>query len=68
MRGKAVARGWKDAAHVEIALPVNSWIKEIRPEFRAEFFDADGDMTCPNGNVDLVQALLAGRDILRPGA
>jgi len=68
VRGKAVARGWKDAAHVEIALPVNSWIKEIRPEFRAEFFDADGDMTCPNGNVDLVQALLAGRDILRPGA
>jgi hypothetical protein len=68
VRGKAVARGWKDAEHVEIALPVSSWIKEIRPEFKAEFFDADGDMSCPNGNVDLVQALLAGRDILRRAA
>jgi len=65
VRGNAAARGWKDAAHVEIELPVSSWAKEIRPEFRAEFFDADGDMICPNGNVDLVQALLAGRDILR---
>jgi hypothetical protein len=65
VRGKAEARGWKDAKHVEIALPVSSWIKEIRPEFKAEFFDRDGDMICPNGNVELVQALLAGRDILR---
>jgi hypothetical protein len=65
VRGKADAGGWKDADFVEIALPVSSWIKEIRPEFKAEFFDADGDMICGNGNVDLVQALLAGRDILR---
>ena len=68
VRGKADATGWKDAEHVEIALPVSSWIKEIRPKFKAEFFDADGDMICPNGNVELVQALLAGRDILRKGA
>lgn len=65
VRGKAEARGWKDADHVEIALPVSSWIKEVRPKFRAEFFDSDGEMICPNGNVDLLQALLAGRDILR---
>ena len=65
VRGKADARGWKDAEHVEVALPVSSWIKEIRPEFRAEFFGADGDMLCGNGNVDLVQALLRGREILR---
>jgi hypothetical protein len=65
VRGKADARGWKDAEHVEVALPVSSWIEEVRPEFTAEFFDADGDMICGNGNVDLVQALLAGREILR---
>jgi hypothetical protein len=65
VRGKVEARGWKDAEHVEIALPVSAWIDEIRPEFRTEFFDADGDMTCGNGNVDLVQALLKGLDILR---
>jgi hypothetical protein len=68
VKGKANARGWKDAKHVEIALPVSSWIDEIRPEFRAEFFTSDGDMICPNGNVELVQALLAGREILRGGA
>lgn len=65
VRGKAEARGWKDARHVEVALPVSSWIKEVRPEFKAEFFDADGDMICGNGNVELVQALLKGREILR---
>jgi hypothetical protein len=65
VRGKADAGGWKDAEQVEIALPVSSWIAEVRPEFKAEFFDADGEMTCGNGNVELVQALLAGREILR---
>jgi hypothetical protein len=65
VRGKADARGWKGAEHVEIALPVSSSIKEIRPEFKAEFFDEDGDMICGNGNVDLVKALVAGREILR---
>jgi hypothetical protein len=65
VRGNTQARGWKDAPHVEVALPVSSWIKEVLPEFKAEFFNPDGDKTCPNGNVDLVQALLAGREILR---
>jgi len=37
----------------------------VTPEFRDEFFDRKGDMRCDNGNVDLVKALLAGRDILR---
>ena len=68
VRGKTVAEGWKDAENVEIGLPVSSWIKEIRPKFKAEFFDADGSMICPNGNVELVQALLAGRAILRSKA
>jgi hypothetical protein len=65
VRGKADASGWKDTEHREIALPISSWIEEVRPEFKAEFFDPDGDMICPNGNVDLVKALLAGRDILK---
>ena len=65
VHGHTDARGWKDAEHVEVALPVSSWIAEVRPEFKAEFFDADGNMTCPNGNVELMQALLAGREILR---
>jgi hypothetical protein len=65
VRGKVDARGWKDAEHVEIALPVSSWIKQIRPEFKPEFFDADDDMICGSGNVDLVKALVAGREILR---
>jgi hypothetical protein len=54
VRGKVDAGGWKDAEHVEIALPVSAWIDEVRPEFRAEFFDSEGDMLCGNGNVDLV--------------
>jgi hypothetical protein len=65
VRGKADARGWKDAGHVEIALPVSSWIEQVRPELKAEFFRPDGYMICGNGNVELVQALLAGREILR---
>jgi hypothetical protein len=65
VRGKVQAHGWKDAEHVEIALPVSSWIDEVRPEFREEFFRPDGFMKCGNGNVDLVQALLDGREILR---
>lgn len=65
VRGKIEARGWKEASNAEIALPDSRWIDEVSPEFRAEFFDADGDMLCGNGNVALVQALLAGREILR---
>jgi hypothetical protein len=64
VRGRVEAGGWKDVEHVEIAPPVSAWIDEIRPEARVEFFDAEGDMLCGNGNVDLVQALLAGGDIL----
>ena len=64
-RGKAEARGWKEAANAEIALPDSSWLNEIHPEFRAEFFKPDGGMICGNGNVELVQALLEGREILR---
>jgi hypothetical protein len=65
VRGKVEARGWKEANNAEIALPDSSWIDEVRPEFRAEFFKPDGGMICGNGNVDLVQALLEGREILR---
>jgi len=65
VRGKAEARGWKEAANAEIALPDSSWLNEIHPEFRAEFFRPDGGMICGNGNVELVQALLEGREVLR---
>ena len=65
VRDKVEARGWKEANNAKIALPDSSWIDEIRPEFRAEFFKPDGDMICGNGNVDLVQAVLEGREILR---
>jgi hypothetical protein len=40
-------------------------VSEIRPEFKDAFFDSRGEMLCGNRNVELVQALLAGRDILR---
>ncbi len=57
--------GWQRTGHGEIDLPESDWIDEIRLEFRSEFFEDNGDMRCSSGNVDLVQALLAGRDILR---
>lgn len=59
------AAGWKEAANAIVELPDSDWLSEIRPEFRDEFFDKEGGMRCGNGNVELVQALLAGRDILR---
>jgi hypothetical protein len=65
VRGKAEARGWKDAHKRKVALPVSDWIDEVLPQFKAEFFRDDGDMICGNGNVELVQALLAGRELLR---
>lgn len=55
----------RDAEHVEIALPVSAWMDEVRSEAKAEFFDAEGDTLCGCGNVDLVQALLNNREILR---
>jgi hypothetical protein len=42
--GKLESRGWKDAVNAEVALPFSSWIDEVRPEFRPEFFDAEGNM------------------------
>jgi hypothetical protein len=62
--GKVNARGWK-ASNEEFDLRDSTWIDEVRPELRDEFFDSDGFQKCPNGNVDLVKALLAGRPILR---
>jgi hypothetical protein len=57
--------GWQCAGHGDVEVPESDWIDEVRPEFKSEFFKDDGDMKCPDGNVDLVKALLAGRAILR---
>jgi hypothetical protein len=62
------AAGWKEAANAIAELPDSDWLREIRPEFRDEFFDKDGGMLCGSGNVDLVKALLAERDVLRKRA
>lgn len=59
------AAGWKEAANAIVELADSDWLSEIRPEFRDEFFDKEGGMRCGNGNVELVKALLAGRDILQ---
>ena len=64
--GKVYAKGWNASHNAEVKLRRSEWIKEIRPEFRDEFFEPDEDCPkCGNGNVDLVKALLAGRDILK---
>lgn len=63
--GHVIARGWNASPNASVDMRSSEWIKEIRPEFRDEFFGADDGFTCDNGNVDLVKALLAGRDILR---
>lgn len=59
------ARGWKSRGDDDFDWRDSTWFDEVRPEFRDEFFDAEGYEKCPNGNVDLVNALLAGRPILR---
>jgi hypothetical protein len=59
------AAGWKEAANAIAELPDSNWLSEIKSQFKDEFFDSRGEMLCGNGNVDLVKALLAGRDILR---
>jgi hypothetical protein len=64
--GKVHARGWNASHNAEVKLRRSDWIDEVKPEFRDEFFDDEGGVKCGNGNVDLVKALLAGRDILRP--
>lgn len=61
--GKLIGRGWTDKGGTNIRC--SSWLDEIRPEFKSEFFKENGYMKCGNGNVDLVKALLAGRDILK---
>ena len=65
IRGKVDARGWNASQNAKVKLRRSEWIKEIKPKFRDEFFDDEGDMKCDNGNVDLAKALLEGRDILR---
>jgi hypothetical protein len=60
------AAGWKESSSAEgIDFPDSDWLAEIKPEFRDEFFDSRGGVRCQSGNVDLVKALLAERDILR---
>jgi hypothetical protein len=60
------ASGWKESSAAEMFdFPDSDWRTEIKPEFRDQFFDSSGDVRCQSGNVDLVKALLAGRDILR---
>jgi hypothetical protein len=64
IRGKIHAQGWASRDY-SLPLPVSEWRDEVRPEFIDEFFDADGDLRCGNGNAALVEALVAGRDILK---
>lgn len=59
-------RGWNGSANAQVALRRSRWHDEVRPEWRAAFFRGDGSLACTGGDDGLVQALLAGRDILRP--
>jgi len=61
--GKLIGGGWTDMPGTSVR--ESTWFKEVRPELRGEFFNEEGFMTCAGGNVDLVKALLAGREILR---
>jgi len=63
--GKVTAKGWCASHNAQVAMRESDWQAEVRPEFHEEFFHPNGFFRCGNGNVDLVQALLAGRDILR---
>jgi len=63
--GKVFAKGWNSSRNAEVDMRNSEWIDEVRSEFRDEFFRDNGFFKCGNGNVDLVKALLAGRDILR---
>lgn len=62
--GMIGAKGWTSSPNAHAEIRSSEWAYEIRPEFRDEFFDKNGGFICDNGNVDLVKALLAGRDIL----
>ncbi|RAI44029.1 hypothetical protein [Rhodoplanes roseus] len=66
VHGRIMARGWNGSLHAEVMLRRSRWVDEVRPELRAEFFRGDGTVACTGGDGGLVQALLAGRDILRP--
>jgi hypothetical protein len=61
---KVNARGWK-AGHEDFDFRDSTWIDEVKPELKDEFFDSRGFQKCPNGNVDLVKALMEGRAILQ---
>lgn len=61
--GQLHGGGWTDESGTNIRK--SRWRDEVRPELKAEFFDDREFMKCPNGNVDLVKALMAGRPILR---
>lgn len=63
--GKIYACGWNASQNADVQLRRSNWIREVKPEFRDEFFDEEGGIKCGSGNVDLVKALLTGRDILR---
>jgi len=65
IEGSVRADGWNASRNARVDLRRSEWINEVRPEFRSEFFEENGDFRCPNGNVDLVKALLAERHILR---
>lgn len=65
IRGDIHAAGWTSSDR-DLALPVSDWRAQVRPEFNDEFFLENGDFRNPNGNVSLVKALIAGRDILKP--
>jgi cytoskeletal protein CcmA (bactofilin family) len=58
-----VGGGWTDMPDTNVR--ESTWLREVRPEFTDEFFKENGFMKCGSGNVDLVKALLAGREILR---
>ena len=64
--GSVHGYGWRHDDHGKVDLRESDWIDEIRPEFKAEFFADGGDVKCASGNVDLVEALVAGREILKP--
>ena len=58
------AIGFREPNCGESKIKESVWEKEILPEVRDEFLLPNGFRKCPNGNVDLVKALMAGRKIL----
>ncbi|CAL8973643.1 hypothetical protein GJ689_17075 [Rhodoplanes serenus] len=64
--GRVAAKGWNGSAAARVALRRSRWADEVRPELRKAFLGPDGALACTGGSLELVQALLDGRDILRP--